>query len=587
MKLLHKFAGLALFLSFGLVSCEEKEVVNGTNTLSVEPSETITFKASGNKAVELTVITDAEEWEYTVPEWIDATREGDVLSVNAKDNDSEDSKAGRITFTAGNAKPVNISVLQESVGGTIDDGGDDGDDEDLPEKGPGISFKDQSDATDADLKIGKETTVVANMTVTLSEASDAAVTVEVSVDKDYLAEYDYEHGTSSTILPDGVATADAWTVTIPAGETSSAFSVSIDGSTLEYNTSYLLPLTIKVTEGEATVMKSASRVNYMIVRQNPKEVKQMVMFEINDVNPLNALEVKLEDGSYFMDAVVLFSGNIAWDANAIGPNGETGSVRFNARTGEDPCNSNISALLAEPEVYIKPLHDAGIKVYMGIMPHHTPASISSLSDQGCEAFAKDMAQIVYDCYLDGVLLDEEYAYDGGYGVPTPWWTENSHGASYFAYQLKKQMKDVCPWPTDVAVFDFSVHCGNSVTDHVDGTKHGPEEFVDILVPNYGSRSEPYTGMTYKNCGYAATELNLGYSNISESVARAAKDAGYGWLMWFAYNPPQSSYKNTATPNAESYFNEASKGAYGQELQPITHYYKKQGEGLLDPTRYAY
>lgn len=580
MKLLHKFAGLALFLSFGLVACEEKEVVNGTNTLSVEPSETITFKASGNKAVELTVITDAEEWEYTVPEWIDATREGDVLSVNAKDNDSEDSKAGRITFTAGNAKPVNISVLQESVDGTIDDGGDDGDDEDLPEKGPGISFKDQSDATDADLKIGKETTVVANMTVTLSEASDAAVTVEVSVDKDYLAEYDYEHGTSSTILPDGVATADAWTVTIPAGETSSAFSVSIDGSTLEYNTSYLLPLTIKVTEGEATVMKSASRVNYTIVRQNPKEVKQMVCFETNDVNPLNALEVKLEDGSYFFDAVVLFSGNFGWDA-------ETQRVEFNSRTGEDVINKNNETLVAEWETYLKPLRDAGMKVYMGLLPHHTRAGITTLSEYGCEEFAKDMAQIIKDCQLDGVFLDEEYVGSDGGPYDEKWFTPAA-GGSYFAYQMSKQMDAVCDWETEVVVYQFGLSCGSTVEDG--GVSHLPGEFVDICVCDYPSGpAYPYDGMTNKDCVYASRELNLGRGSITESVARSAKEQGYGWLMWFAYAPPQSTYKTSVeTSNAESEFNSAAMGAYGQGIQPITHYYKKQGDGgLLDPTRYAY
>ena len=41
--------------------------------------------------------------------------------------------------------------------------------------------------------------------------------------------------------------------------------------------------------------------------------KQFFYFEVNDTNPLNALEFLTESGKYFFDHIVLFAANINWD----------------------------------------------------------------------------------------------------------------------------------------------------------------------------------------------------------------------------------------------------------------------------------
>lgn len=567
MKLSRLFAGLALFLSFGLVSCEE-QAVDETNTLSVEPSAPITFAAEGNEDVTLTVTTDADEWEYDAPEWVIATKDGNELTVGVEDNTTPDSMAGRITFTAGNAEPVHVTVTQEGAG----QGGDDPEGEDISG-----SIMDESGETDVKIKIGKETSVTANLRFTLAEASDEQVSVKVYIDADYLAEYDYIHGSTSTLLPESALEADSWTVNVEAGQTETTLPIAIDGNSLAYSTNYLLPLAVEVTAGNVSIVKSASRVNYAVVRQNPKEVKQMVIFEFNDANPLSALEYKLEDGSYFFDAVVLFSGNMGWNAN-------TGRVEFNSRTNEPVINSNTEALISEWQTYLKPIHDAGIKVYMGIMPHHTAAGITTLSYWGCEEFAKEMAQIIHDCQMDGVFLDEEYVGSDGGPMTEEWSTPRASG-SYFAYQMSKQMDAVCDWETEVAIYQYGALSSiEEVTDHVTGETHDPAEFADIMVADYGQSAYPMGNQTLKNCSGISLQLNYGHT-YSEENARQLKEEGYGWIMYFAFNPDPTH--NLYTSQATGVFQEVARGCYDQELIPPTHYYKKIGQGQYDPNRYPY
>lgn len=84
----------------------------GVNTLSVAPSSDITFDASGNADVTFTVTTDADAWEYTVPEWITAAKADNKLIAAAADNTGAE-RSGEIKFTAGNATAVTVKVTQK------------------------------------------------------------------------------------------------------------------------------------------------------------------------------------------------------------------------------------------------------------------------------------------------------------------------------------------------------------------------------------------------------------------------------------------------------------------------------------------
>lgn len=568
MKTIKRIVGLFLLGSLCLASCKQESVTPQKDTLSVEPSAAISFKAKSNPDVVLTVTTTAKEWDFKAPEWIVATKEGNTLKVNAKDNANIDSNAGRISFTAGNAKTINIIVTQDGMEGGSD----------TPVGGKPCSIVDESGENEAKIVIGKENTATAKLVFKLEETLVDDAEITVSIDESYLKEYNYSHNTNGVILPDAITPSFPQTLAIKSGETEASIEITFNGAVLEYSTLYLLPLKAEVKSGNIAFNTNASRrVNYAVTRKNPKSVRQLVCFEFNDVNPLNVLEYKLEDGSYFFDAVVLFSGNIGWYP-------EEQAVRFNKRQNEPVINRNTDALVKEWQTYIKPIHDAGIKVYMGIMPHHTAAGITNLSYNGCKWFAEEMAQIVKDCSMDGVFLDNEYV--GSHGGPmTEEWSKPIAGGSYFAYQMKKQMAAIVPWPTDVAIYTYSLSA-STVTDHETGEKVTPAKYADLMIGDYGWTEYPVEDQTKQNCSCMSLELNRGTGSISEDRARSWKEQGYGWCMWFAFNPDPNHYLYNL-PSSMSKFQQAAKGFYDQGVQQPTHYYKKIGEGKYDPTRYQF
>lgn len=561
MKLKSFLSGLsaAVLTAAAFISCQPEQEAD---TLSVSPDSAIAFAASGNTAVQLNVTTTASDWDFVVPEWIEASREGDVLTVNAKDNESEDENLGRITFTAGNAEPVRITVTQAAAGSFE------------PTDGVAAKVTDESGSNDVSIVIGKELEVSASLKLTLEEAAASDVNVTLAADPDYIAEYDYAHGTTGTIiLPAEVLTAD-WNITVAAGQTEKTIEFTIDGNSLEFGVNYLLPLKAEVVSGDAKFVKTSDRrVNYLVKRKNPREIRQICVMEFNDTNPLNVLEWKLEDGSYFFDALVLFSGNICWSD-------EDQRVAFNKRRGEPVVNANTAALVAEAETLLKPIHDAGIPVYMGLMPHHTQAGLTNISNAGCKDFAIEMAELARDCYFSGYFLDEEYT-GWDYGNMTEYWKRSSednqfgNGGSYMAYQLWKQAEAVCDWPINVSYFQYGGLSVSEVTDHEDNSKHDPSEFCSIIMPNYGGRGYPNGNQTLKDCCGASVELAR-WGSITGDTVKQRMEEGYGWIAWFAWDPVSRS--------GRSYIEDVAKVCYESPLVPPTHYYRKTGQGSYDSNR---
>lgn len=570
MKTFKQLAGIFLCCAFGLAACQKPADVN---TLAVAPSTPITFAASGNSDVTLAVTTDADSWSYTAPEWISATRDGDVLIVNTKaDNTSEDALVGRIQFTAGTAKAVNIAVMQDGVngGGQVDP------------NGISATLLDGSGVNDVKIEIAKELTVAAELKLTLAKASAQTIEIRVSVDESYIPQYDYAHGTSSTLLPAEVYTLSVGgtKLSIPAGETEVTLPFTFNGDALPFGTQYLLPLKAEVVSGNAAFAKNSdARLNYSVVRKSPRASKQLCVMEFNDTNPLNVLTYKLEDGSYFFDALVLFSGNIGWYP-------EENRVAFNKRYGETAINANTAALIAEADKYLKPIHDAGIKVYMGLMPHHTQAGLTNLSNWGCEQLAAELAELAKDCYLDGFFFDEEYTGSHGGAMATEWLrksTDNTYGngESYLAYQLWKQCSEVCDWPIDISYFQYGISFGQ-VTDHESGEVYHASDYCHCVMANYGGAGSPRDGQTLADCCGVSNELARGYISSAQTI-KSRMDQGYGWgAAWFAWDPVPGKNRS-----GKSIIQDVCELCYDSKLVEPTVYYKKIGEGQYDDKPYAY
>ncbi len=557
MKIKSLILSLAAFVSaLTFVSCSKEDPKK--DTLTVEPSSAISFKAASNMDVRLKVTTSAKEWSFTAPEWVSTKKEAKSLIVNVKENTSKDANIGRIIISAGNAEPVKISVLQEGNEGTN------------PNPGDGVSVKLNDKGGSMNIFAVKGKNTVASFTAVIAEAAAKDVEVELFVDSEYLSEYNYLNQQAAVVFPaDKIGLPANTKITIPAGKTESApVEVSFDAASLDFGTQYLIPLYIKPVKYAS--VKQDARLNYLLMKKADRAIKNVLYFEVNDVNPLNALEYVLTDGTPFFDAVILFAANINY-------NQKEDLVYLHN-------NPNVQALLDETDVYLQPLRKAGIKVYLGLLGNHTPAGLAALSDWGCHEWAQEVADACKKYKLDGVNLDDEYSSAPLYNNKWFTGTTSSASAARLMYELKMAMKEKCSWPTEVSHFDWGA-ISSVPSVEVDGVVHRPVEFVDFHVANYGSASSPYGGMTLAQCSGASIELNRGYlpgGNWAENL----RNGGYGWCMWFAFDPSGTGSVYSNYSRAFPLFRQAAQAFYGQDVKVPTGVYNKLGEGKYDPKRYS-
>jgi hypothetical protein len=321
-----------------------------------------------------------------------------------------------------------------------------------------------------------------------------------------------------------------------------------------------------VKSGAAEFAIDAKRVNYVVMKANPRTTKQVVYIEVNDCNPLNVLEYNLEDGTPFFDAVILFAANINYDA--------VNDVVYLHN------NPNVQALLDESEVYLQPLRKKGIKVYLGLLGNHDAAGLAQLSDWGAREWAKEVAEACRVYKLDGVNLDDEYS--AAPDLTNPWFTSRSSAAAArLAYELKVAMKEACYWPTEVSFFEWgSIY--NTPTIEVDGQTITQSQYVDFVVADYWGYVTPWGDLTEANCSAASIQLN--YGNEFYGYKRALEQ-GYGWIMWFAFDPSGTGGINNNRVHSMTQFQAAAEKLYGKNMAEPQYVYNKIGEGKYDPTPY--
>lgn len=560
MKIKSLIFAAAVMLFASAVSCTKETV---KDTLTVEPSAALSFEVSDNADVTLTIKTNAQKWEYSVPEWVVATREGETLKVNVEENTDVKARVGRIVVTAGSAEPVRINVHQAGVV------------EDEEEVVDGVAVTLNNKLQDEETTFNASTVVEGSVSVSIAEAIEEDIVVTIGLDPEYAPEYSFIAGAEFVAASVESVTFASTELTIPAGQTESeTVTITIDPASYPFGVGTLVPVLAEVKSGAAKFEMDEKRVNYIVNKINPKEgkVKNFLFFEVNDCNPLNALEYLLDDGkdTPFFDVVVLFAANINYDsANDV--------VYLHN-------NPNVQALLNESETYIQPLRKKGIKVQLGLLGNHTPAGLCQLSDWGAKEWAKEVAEACRVYKLDGVNLDDEYS--GAPIIGNKWFTsESSAAGSRLAYELKMAMKEACYWPTEVSIFSYST-LGNLPAITQNGVEIDQTEFVDQVVANYGSKAYPFGDEMGKDrCSGFSVELNRGYTNVTEDSARELVNAGYGWAMWFAFDPSGTGSVSSNYSRSLTMFRAASKAFYGCDLKDPQNTYKKIKEGQYDPTPY--
>ena len=110
-----------VMVAAAVLSCKKDEIKQ--ETLEVSPSEPLTFSWNDAERVALEVTTTADSWDAAVytdgEDWVTAQKEGTTLTISVKENDSESERNGKVTVSAGNAKPVEIHVTQTGKPGTV------------------------------------------------------------------------------------------------------------------------------------------------------------------------------------------------------------------------------------------------------------------------------------------------------------------------------------------------------------------------------------------------------------------------------------------------------------------------------------
>ena len=557
--------GIAV-MSLTLASCTKapNEVVE---TLTVTPDAAISFLAKENAEVVLKVVTNADSWKATpTADWIVLVpdMEKGNLHVNAKDNNTTEQRVARIRIEAGLAQPVAINVVQAAGTGEV-----------TPEPSEGVAVKLVSmGETTIATKTETELSVKVKLSVTAAAASD--VEVKLFYDEGYLREYNYinkEQGEAVLYPKEKVTIPADGKMVLKAGQTESEeVEVKLDATGLSMGSPYLLPLYLKAVEN-AAVKQAECRVNVLVRKQNPKQIKNVVYFEVNDCNPLNALEYELADGTPFFDAVILFAANI------------------NFNRAEDVVylsnNPNVQALLDDSEIYLQPLRKKGIKVYLGLLGNHDAAGLCQLSDWGAQQWAQEVAEACKTYKLDGVNLDDEYS--SSPDLNNHWFAPRSAAAgARLCYELKKALKATCPWETEVSTFAYGqlYSLPTSVKDLETGEDQPISKWLDFHVANYGGTTSPYGDLTKAQCSGMSLELNRGYGSITEDSARNMKNQGYGWCMWFAFDPSGTGTVSSNRYRSDNFIKAAAKGFYDQELKEPTGVWNKIGEGQYDPNRHT-
>ncbi|MBR5385249.1 MAG: DUF1735 domain-containing protein [Bacteroidales bacterium] len=409
-------------------------------------------------------------------------------------------------------------------------------------------FKTNKTANVVDLRSEEYNTKVL---FTLSRAPRQGVDVKISYDASYLEAYNESHGTSFELFPEAQYSLQNSGEILVAPDETRSYSLNLTLAPFEDSEekTYLLPLKATVTSGGVKV--SEERLVYLVRNMSFQSIvsddaadrkKVVVFFEVNNTNPLNALQFETEDGHLLIDYLVLFAYNINYDA-------EKGRVYCFA-------NPQCQYILDHYDEEIRPLRERGIKVIVSVLGNHDAAGCAQLSDAGARAFAKEMAAMCYGYGFDGINLDDEYSSSPDLSVP--WFTSRSTAAGNRLYfELKKAMPD-----KEMMSYQYGSALGNAAVDGIE-----PGDYMSICVGDYGRKGVAYNGMTLAQCSYQSSEFAQWRYAPTESSVNSFISSDYGyWMIFSLWNDSRNLQRDF---NSINYL---AKGIYGSDLKTPEKFY---------------
>ncbi len=279
-----------------------------------------------------------------------------------------------------------------------------------------------------------------------------------------------------------------------------------------------------------------------------KSPHTLVYIETNDVNPLNAGDWYLDDGTTFFDYVCLFASNI--HKTTVG--NDTQPTLY--------LNDKLTPILEGGlSTYVQPLQNQGIGVLLGVLPDWQYIGFSNMTTTQADEFATILHYAINKYGLQGVVFDDEYS-----------GTNSIVNGSYS--RIISKLRELEP-NTKIIVFDWggTSYISSSAAGDIDYANHG--YFSGYFLPYYYSS---ISGMNAARWSPISLEIGGSYNYSSsnlQSWASSAVNGGYGETMFFNLRPisdnnPSSILQNIASGAAwgtVSYTN----ADRAQDITPVT------------------
>ncbi len=261
-------------------------------------------------------------------------------------------------------------------------------------------------------------------------------------------------------------------------------------------------------------------------------LKMIAYVETNDWDIRNMGQFILKDTKEpVFDMVVLFAANMNYDTKT-----KKRYIFF---------NDKLQPIINNPDLYIKPLKDRGIKVIIDILPNHQGVGYRNFqSYEEALEFAKEAKMWTDKLGIDGWDIDEEYAGYTSYVFP-------EKSALWYARAMKEVMPDKL-----LTCYDFSNPLQAGLKD-----EKGKEakDYIDFIVSNYWVQGGNSLGVEQKKYAAFSIEANLVGTGPAETSAKYNLDSGNGGMMVF--NIKGSDIRNGVTARDLS---KATQLFYGQD-----------------------
>lgn len=292
---------------------------------------------------------------------------------------------------------------------------------------------------------------------------------------------------------------------------------------------YILPVLVKIDDkvaahyvkvpllGDFVPLSAQNQKPLPPGRAYTKPIKMVGYVETNDWDPRNIANFVLKDSKLpVFDMIVFFAANMNYNA------AEQRRVLY--------FNNELQPIVNNPDVFIKPIRDRGIKVIMDILPNHQGVGFHNFQsyDEALD-FAGQMKYWQDKTHIDGWDVDEEYAeYHKLSNYP-----HNENSPLWFLRASRETMPN-----TLLVHYEYSTPFSAS---QVDEKGKRAIDYLDYSWHDYGVNSPSYIGMPNERFGKQSIQASQGGLRWGESNAQSILDAKMGILMIFNMTVTKDNY----------------------------------------------